>query len=142
MKTYTIQKTAGSSLDDISQNIKHGGKFVIYLYCISIVALTLKKTSQPYFIKSGEDVSKYRTKYTVLSLLFGWWGLPWGPIYTIQGLKANKHSGGGIDITNDVFTKLISSHLDKDRSEYFDQDAVITYEDYELIRKSPKHNQI
>jgi len=27
--------------------------------------------------------------FTLLSLLLGWWGNPWGPIYTIQSLWVN-----------------------------------------------------
>lgn len=30
---------------------------------------------------------------TVWTLLFGWWGLPWGPIRTIQGLITNLIGG-------------------------------------------------
>jgi hypothetical protein len=33
----------------------------------------------------------------LLSLLFGWWGLPWGPVRTIQALVVNF--SGGLNVT-------------------------------------------
>jgi hypothetical protein len=37
-------------------------------------------------------------------LVAGWWGIPWGPIYTIQSVY--KNSKGGIDITPSVVETL------------------------------------
>jgi hypothetical protein len=35
-----------------------------------------------------------------LSLIVGWWGIPWDPIYTIGSVY--KNLTGGIDVTGDV----------------------------------------
>lgn len=42
--------------------------------------------------------------FTLLSLLFGWWGIPWGPIYTIGALITNF--SGGRDVTQEVSYSL------------------------------------
>ncbi len=89
MKVYSIKKTSNLSIEEIITDINKGGKFISYGYCVSIVALTFRLTSSPYFIKSTELPSKYRLKYNILSLLFGWWGLPWGPIYTLEMARLN-----------------------------------------------------
>ena len=38
------------------------------------------------------------------ALLFGWWGIPWGPIWTIGSLVTNLR--GGRDITREVLQAL------------------------------------
>ena len=38
--------------------------------------------------------------YILISVLLGWWGIPWGPIWTIQSLYINLK--GGKDITSEV----------------------------------------
>jgi hypothetical protein len=39
-----------------------------------------------------------------LSAFLGWWGIPWGPIYTIQSLS--KNISGGKDVTDQVLASL------------------------------------
>jgi hypothetical protein len=106
MKTMQVANTAGLSFRELELCISEGGKLVVYGYCVSIIALTLRLTSDPFLIRAGEDAAKYRAPYTVLSCIMGWWGIPWGPIFTVQMLRANKKSGGGIDVTEDILPKL------------------------------------
>ena len=40
------------------------------------------------------------TIYSLFSVVFGWWGIPYGPIYTVMALITNF--GGGKDVTRDV----------------------------------------
>ena len=42
--------------------------------------------------------------WTGLSLLAGWWGIPWGPIWTIQALVTNLR--GGKDVTAEIAGRL------------------------------------
>ena len=42
--------------------------------------------------------------WTLLTLLAGWWGIPWGPIYTIQSLVVNLK--GGKDVTASLAAQL------------------------------------
>ena len=42
--------------------------------------------------------------FTLLSLLLGWWGIPWGPIYTIQSLWVNLK--GGRDVTQEIMPSM------------------------------------
>lgn len=45
--------------------------------------------------------------YTMLTLFVGWWGIPWGPIYTIMCLATNL--GGGKDVTSEVMERMQAS---------------------------------
>lgn len=142
MKSYVLKKTAGSSLNDIYQAIKQDGKFVVYPYCVSIIALTFRLMSPPHFIKPYEATSKYRRKYTVYSLLFGWWGIPSGPIYTTEALLFHKRNKGELDITEEVLKKLKSTYSDRNINEPFERDIVIEYNREELVRIAPKGNHV
>ena len=42
-----------------------------------------------------------------LSLLLGWWGIPWGPIWTIGTVF--KNLTGGVDVTANVLQALNAS---------------------------------
>lgn len=99
-----IKNIEGLSVQDIQKELDRGAKFVIFNYCVSILVITFKRGSSIYFIKSGENPFSYHWKHTILSLVAGWWGIPWGPIYTIQSLWKNLR--GGTDVTYEVISAL------------------------------------
>jgi hypothetical protein len=94
------------SPDQLRHEIERGGRFVIFQYCISIVVLTFKRVSDIHFIKGEESVFRKGAAYSVISLLCGWWGIPWGPIWTVSALITNCR--GGRDVTADVVRALSS----------------------------------
>lgn len=94
----------GMTGEKIQMELNRGGKFVIFKYCISIIIVTSKQPSDIYFIKSGQGTFKISIGYTLASLLLGWWGIPWGPIYTIESLITNCR--GGKNVTNEVLAYL------------------------------------
>ena len=78
--------------------------------------MTFKRSSSIYFIKPDESTIKYSWGHTGLNLLIGWWGLPWGPIYTIGALI--QHMSGGKNITPEVMSYLIQNDPEADTSTY------------------------
>ncbi len=133
MKIYNIKKTCGLTIEQIFNELNNGGQFVTYGYCISIVAMTFRLTSSPYFIKSDELVSKYRLKYNILSLIFGWWGLPYGPIYTIDMIRINLKNGG-IDIGEEIIPKINQQHPIDKHKKILTSDLTIEFSDEELVK--------
>jgi hypothetical protein len=99
-----IKNIEGLTLGDLQHEIDRGGKFVYYMYTISILVMTFKRTSDIYFVKGGESAAGKGLGFTMGSLVLGWWGIPWGPIYTIQSLATNL--GGGKDVTALVMQDL------------------------------------
>ncbi len=95
-----VNGTEGLSEEQIEEELRQGARFVTYLYCISIGIMTFKRSSDLYFLRPGEHGVVKGLGYTIVSLLLGWWGIPWGPIYTIQSLWVNL--GGGRDVTEDI----------------------------------------
>jgi hypothetical protein len=95
-----IKGIEGMDGAQLSEALQQGGKFVIYQYCISIIFMTFRRPSAIYFIPPGQGSIGKGTGFTLLSLLLGWWGIPWGPIYTIGSVFNNLR--GGKDVTDDV----------------------------------------
>jgi len=100
----TITGIVNMSPDRLRHEIERGGKFVIFEYCISIVVLSFKRVSGVHFIKAEESAIRKGAIYSAISLLLGWWGIPWGPIWTVSSLVTNCR--GGRDITSDVVQAL------------------------------------
>jgi len=91
----------------LQQELQQGGKFVMYQYCISLLIITFKRSSNIYFIIHSDNAVVKGLPFTLLSLVLGWWGIPWGPIYTIQSVWVN--SNGGKDVTQEVAAPIMAS---------------------------------
>ena len=72
----------------------------MFRYTISIVVMTFRRSSPIYWIPAGEGTIGKRWGFSLVNLLLGWWGIPWGPIYTIQSIYTNMT--GGKDVTAEV----------------------------------------
>lgn len=92
------------SPDQLRHEIERGGRFVIFTYCISIVVMTFKRPSSVQFIRAGESRFWKGAPWSLISLVCGWWGIPWGPIWTISTFVSNCR--GGIDVTDQVARSL------------------------------------
>jgi hypothetical protein len=99
-----IKNLDGLTNDQINRELEHGAKFVIFQFTISIVVMTFRRSSDIYFIRAGESGVIKGLPYTLLNTVLGWWGIPWGPIYTIQSLYYNL--SGGKDVTQDVLASV------------------------------------
>lgn len=63
-----------------------------YQAALSFLLITIKAPSRIYIV--GIDSSAaVASLFTFISLVFGWWGIPWGPIYTIQAVLKNMRGG-------------------------------------------------
>ena len=99
-----IRGIEGMKHGELDFEIQRGAKFVLFQYCISVVVLTFRRPSDIYFLRQGENAMVKGLPFTLLSLVAGWWGIPWGPIYTIQSVYNN--SRGGKDVTQAVVNSL------------------------------------
>ncbi len=109
------------SAEELESELAAGGRFVFYEFCISLVVLTLRCPTRIRFVRPWKLALLHRLPRrlrvllepvrelpfilaglpcVVVSLLFGWWGLPWGIIYTPLTLFTNLC--GGQDVTDEV----------------------------------------
>ncbi len=117
-----IKNIEGLSVAQIKQLVNQGGKFVIFPYTVSIVLATFRRSSSIYFIRPNENTIKYSYSHVGANLLLGWWGLPWGPIYTIGATY--KHITGGKNVTYDVLSHLDQHDPEADTNSYAINDLV------------------
>jgi hypothetical protein len=71
---------------------------------VSLLLVTIWRPTNIYFVPSASSAFLRGWPYTLLTVLLGWWGLPWGPICTVRALGANLASGR--DVTEEVHTFL------------------------------------
>lgn len=88
----------------LTQEIQRGGRFVVYEYCFSVIIMTFKRGSDVYFVRADESRFMKGLGFTMISLLFGWWGFPWGFIYTPMALFTNL--SGGRDVTDEIMAQF------------------------------------
>jgi hypothetical protein len=72
-------------------------RYVIYRYAVSALVVTYYGHSEPIPVAANRTDWAKALLYSFLSLLLGWWGLPWGPIRTLQSVFINLT--GGQDVT-------------------------------------------
>lgn len=101
MKINGIQ---GMAPDQLNFELQRGGRFVIFQYAISVIVMSFRRPSSVYFIRSGESTVSKSLGFTLLTLIAGWWGIPFGPIFTIQAVVTNCR--GGKDVTQQVLNAL------------------------------------
>jgi hypothetical protein len=91
---------------ELERELAAGGRFVLFEYCISLIAVTLRRPTDVYFLRAGQWAILRALPYIAVSLLLGWWGIPWGFIYTPLALFTNL--SGGRDVTAQVKALLRS----------------------------------
>jgi len=91
-----IKGIEGMSVGEVHDQVRQGGRFVIYSYCISVLVMTFRRNSDIHFIRAGDNAVVGGLPYTLLSLVLGWWGFIYTPAALIQNL------GGGKDVTAEV----------------------------------------
>ncbi len=80
------------------RHLADGGRVILYEYCVSLLFLTLRR---PVLVrvKAGDNRVFHALPCILLSLLLGWWGAPWGLIFTPLVLITDLR--GGRDITDE-----------------------------------------
>lgn len=92
------------SEEQLKSQVARGGKFITYQYCISIVIMTFRQSGNILYIAPGESGRLASIVPTLISFFLGWWGIPWGPIYTIGSIVKNLN--GGTDVTHEVMLSM------------------------------------
>lgn len=90
--------------DELRARIRAGQRCVRFESCISVLVATVRRQSPVYLTKSRLERYFRGLGYSVLALLFGPWGVPWGFIWTARAVWVNLT--GGIDVTDEVLRWL------------------------------------
>jgi hypothetical protein len=86
---------------ELLQELEGGGaRCVRFPMAISCLFMTFYTTSELRYVPRGRSPLRYGWPYLLLSLVAGWWGIPWGPIRTVQALVLNLR--GGEDVSFEI----------------------------------------
>jgi hypothetical protein len=89
---------------ELAKELAGGGRVVFYEYCISLIGISLRRPSELIYLRPGQSALVRGLPYTLLSLLLGWWGVPWGLIYTPLVIVTNL--AGGCEVSEQVCAQL------------------------------------
>ncbi len=103
-----IKNGNGFSAEELQQKAEKGARFVQFSYTVSLILVSFQRTSGIYLVNPGERARKTGMPFTILSFLFGWWGIPSGPKKTFESIRTNWK--GGKDVTDEV-TATIAGHI-------------------------------
>jgi hypothetical protein len=99
-----IKNIEGLSANDLQEEVKNGGRFLYYAYTVSLIIVTFKRTSGVYLVRGKEKTVSRSLPFTLITLFLGWWGIPFGPRYTLESIRTNLR--GGKDVTDDVMATV------------------------------------
>ncbi len=65
-------------------------ELVSYTYVISAIIVTYRKPTRYYFVEAEKgEALRAKILCILCNLVCGWWGIPWGPIWTIKETFCN-----------------------------------------------------
>ena len=101
----TISGTEGKTCRQIVEEVKQGGRFVIFQYAFSIVVMSFRRPGGVTYIPPGSSGAGKALGWSLISFFFGWWGIPWGIFYTISTIWRN--TAGGVDVSEPVLAGIV-----------------------------------
>lgn len=104
-----IKGLEGVSVAQLADDLERGARFVRFEYVISVVLVTFRRSSAIYYLRPGQSALSKSWPYTLLSAVLGWWGIPWGFIYTPGAIFRNLR--GGRDLTQRVMDTALGQKV-------------------------------
>jgi len=102
-----LQGIEGLSAEEVLELVARGGRFVQYKYCVSVMVMTFTVPTDIYFVRPGESAVSKGMPYLLMSALLGWWGFPFGLIFTPIAIA--NCLAGGTDLTLEVTAPMRAS---------------------------------
>lgn len=96
--------------EELRTRLGQGARCVRFEFCFSLVFVTVRRQSEVHLTNSWHQRYLRGLGYSVLTLLFGPWGVPWGLFWTPWAIWVNV--SGGVDCTAAVLAALESSRTD------------------------------
>lgn len=84
-------------------------RLILMYYVISLVVTTYRKGASGIWCERCRCLEA--AKWTFVSGLLGWWGIPWGPIYTFQALFVNGKGSSQPAAQNAAILRVLGYQL-------------------------------
>jgi hypothetical protein len=89
---------------DFRTRVHKGCRCVRFESCYSFLLATIHRQSAVYLTESWQERYLRGLGYSLLTLLAGPWGVPWGIYFTVRAIWTNLT--GGIDVTDEALASL------------------------------------
>ncbi len=86
--------------EELRTRIAAGARCVRFEFCFSLLFFTVRQQSSVHLTHSWQQRYLRGLGYSLLALLLGPWGFPWGPLWTAWAVWVN--ATGGADCTDEV----------------------------------------
>jgi hypothetical protein len=90
--------------DEVRVRVAAGARLVRFEYCFSLIVFTIRRQSPIYLTESWQGRYLRGLGYSLLAIVLGPWGVPWGLIYTPWAMWVNLT--GGVDETDAMLSQL------------------------------------
>lgn len=111
LKLPKIQGVRGMTIAAVRAAVSGGARFVVFPYCESWLIVSFRRISDPVLVKPGDSRLRVAGVPILHSFLFGWWGIPWGPIWTVSSIW--RSAKGGVDVTGPLMADLEQAYADR-----------------------------
>jgi hypothetical protein len=101
----------GLTVAQVNEEVARGGRFIVFQWVISLLFVSYRRNSPIFFVKAGESTVPKALPYIGLSLVLGWWGIPWGFLWTPFSILRNLT--GGINVTQSIVPSLKDHSLER-----------------------------
>ena len=103
---YPSSSTGIESLNsfEVRERIARGWRCVRFELCASLVVATIRRQSAVYLTENWQERYLRGLGYSLVALLCGPWGVPWGLAWTARAVWTNLT--GGVDVTDEVLVQL------------------------------------
>lgn len=100
-----VSGTHGMTIAQVEEDVLRGGRFLMFSWNFSVLIMSFRRASPLTYVRSDQWVGPRALLWTIPSFFVGWWGIPWGIVFTIQSFYRN--SVGGHDVTSEVMQSLV-----------------------------------
>ena len=93
--------------EELRTRLAAGARCVRFEFCFSLLVVTVRRQSPVYLTASWQQRYLRGLWYSLLAVLLGPWGIPWGLLWTPWAVWVN--TTGGADCTHEVLAWLDST---------------------------------
>jgi hypothetical protein len=108
--TFKLEVPDEMTFEQLVSSCEKGSKLVAYLFLIPRPIFPPIQRVSKIFLVNPDEHTTHSIKYNLINLIWGWWGLPFGPVFTYTAIKQNRT---GIDFTEDVLANLDKENFAK-----------------------------
>lgn len=102
------QRVLSEGADYKGLRVHAGTELTQFVLAASVILLSMKIPSRAYVV-AQDRIRLVQVMYSLASLVCGWWGIPWGPVYTVQAVAKNLAGGHRLTVADLLATRRLET---------------------------------